>query len=134
MYRRSSAMLRQRESARSQPSGSAHTALASATSAVASPGSAALMRTSADDNAGAAAPRVPGRGERPVAAHLDCSGAAEEQVAAAPANNVVAETLEALELRFVVAAFAMDVRLVQVHARRGYRLVDVEPVLQHVRH
>ena len=79
-----------------------------------------------DDDAGAAAARVARGGERPVRQHLDGVRAAEEEVAAAPADDVVAHRLEPVELRRVEAALAVDVRLVDVHARMVDRLRDAE--------
>ena len=68
----------------------------------------------------AAAARVAGRGERcrpaPTSTAAD---AAEEEVPPPPADDVVARAPRAVELGRVGAALAVDVRLVEVDARRG---------------
>ena len=85
-----------------------------------------------DDHPGAAAARVAGGGERAVGQQLDGGDAAEEEVPAPPADELVAERREPVELGRVVAALAVDVRLVDVDPGRVDRLLDAEAVLEHV--
>src|SRR5262249_42831487 len=77
----------------------------------------ARPRSSPGDDPVAAPARVAGGRERPVGAPFDACCAAEEQVATAPPDDVVAEPLAPVELRGLVAALAVDVRLVEVDAR-----------------
>src|SRR6478672_9268893 len=130
-------MLRQRESASSQPSSSAATAVASCTSAWASPGVAFRTDTligqrSFDENPRPAPPGVTGRRRRSVAEHLHRRGAAEEEVSTPPADDVVATRSEAVEFGRVVAPLAVDMRLVDVDAGCRDRLLDAHPVAEHV--
>ena len=85
-----------------------------------------------DHDSRPAAAGVARRGERAVGQHLDRRRAAEEQVAAPPADDVVPELLEPVELGRVVPALAVDVRLVDVDARRADRVLDAEAVLEDV--
>ena len=80
----------------------------------------------------AAAARVAGGREPAVGPHLDRRRAAEEEVAAAPADDVVAPRLERVQLGRVEAALAVDVRLVDVDARPLDRLATPQPVAEHV--
>ena len=61
----------------------------------------------------------PAAASSPSGQHLDRVRAAEVEVAAPPADDVVAHRLEPVELRRVEAALAVHVRLLDVHARRG---------------
>src|SRR5262249_4113482 len=79
-----------------------------------------------------AAARVAGGGETSVLTALDSRGAAEEQVTAPPANDVVAGRFERVQRRRVEPALTVDVRLVDVHARSVDRLRDGQPVRDHV--
>src|SRR5205823_3219133 len=89
-------------------------------------------RSRADDDAGAAPAGIPGGGDRPVRQDLDRVRAAEEEIAAPPADDVVACRLDFVELGGVEPALAMQMRLVDVDARRIDRVRDAELVLDDV--
>src|SRR5688572_29468352 len=82
----------------------------------------------------AAAARVAGCGERIVVPSLDGRGAAEVEVLTAPADELVTEALEAVELGGIAATLAVDVAVVDVDPRRGDRLLDGHPVVDDVDH
>ena len=70
--------------------------------------------------------------ELAVVAHRDRGHTAEVQILLPPARGLVAERLEPVELGGFVTALALDVRLVQVNARRLDRLLHGQTVLEHV--
>ena len=78
----------------------------------------------------------PAAASSPSGYQLDRRDAAEEEVAPAPAGQLVAERLEPVERRGidVVAALALDERLVQVHARPRHRLLQRQAVADRVHH
>ena len=78
-----------------------------------------MRRRRSRDRRGADRPR---RRAMPSARDLDRRDAAEVEVAPSPADEVVAQRLQPVELRRVAAALAVDVRLVEVDARRVDRL------------
>ncbi len=86
-----------------------------------------------DHDPAAAAPGVAGRRERTVRQHLDGVRAAEEEVVSPPADDVVADLLEPVELCRVEPALAMEVGLVDMDARAVDRLRDAERVGDDVR-
>ena len=93
------------ESASSQPSGSAPTALRERDErrgVARLGGDGCATRHALDDDAGAAAARVARGRERAVRLDLDSGRAAEEQVPPPPAHDVVAHRLEPVELGGVV--------------------------------
>src|SRR6266508_665548 len=94
------------------------------------PAGNALTRdvSSSDDDAVAAAPQVAGSGEAAVSAHLDRGRAAEVEVGPTPANEVVADALEPVELALVAASFAVDVPVLNVDAWGRDRLFDSQSV------
>src|SRR5262245_59888425 len=88
-----------------------------------------MARSRRDDEPVAAPARVAGRGERPVLEELDRGRAAEAQVRAPPADDVVAAALELVDGLRIAAAHAVEVAvLVEVDAGRADRLLDAEPV------
>ena len=89
-------------------------------------------RVMRDDDTCAAAPWIARRGERALRLDLDGRRAAEEQVATPPPDDVVSRAPRAGRALRVEPALAVDVRLVDVDARRRDRGVDAEPVLQDV--
>src|SRR5262245_61331846 len=139
-YRRSSDTLRQRLVEISQRPGSPPTARASSTSAAASRGCARRTSTRgsgldgrlADDDAMPAAARIAGRVQSSVLEELHACRAAEVEVAAPPAHDVVAERLHAVELVRVVPALAVHVRLLHVDPGALDRLAHAVAVLQDV--
>src|SRR5512132_3538973 len=101
----------------SQPSGSAATSSARATRAAASRGCAGRMTgaSGTDDDSASAATRVSSCGQASIRPELHGGGAAEVQVPAPPAHDVVAAGLELVEHTAIRAALAVDVPFFEVH-------------------
>src|SRR5207237_9346238 len=80
----------------------------------------------------AATRRAAGVATVPVGPPPDTRGPAEVEIAAAPTHEVVAAALQPVELGRVVPALALDERVIEVDAWTLERLLDAEPVADHV--
>ena len=90
------------------------------------------IRSAVDDDSMASPAGVACRCQRPVRPHLDRGGAAEVQVPAPPADDVVAAAVELVQRGGIVTSLAVDVAVVQVNSWCDDRLVDRQSVAERV--